>query len=187
MQHLKRILLALLLVSGVSSPAFAANAVGNGGSLGPLSCVYNTALPTLTTGQTSVVQCDSIGRVISAPASLIFASPFQTYPATGVGADTVFPSSVSTSGTSLGTPPSGASRILIHLPPGSSVTLYVAPTVAANATAAALVSVAYANASGATSNLDVPLDLNGQFVWVTNYTSGTAGTYISGKPVYRFI
>lgn len=149
--------------------------------------MYSTTLPTLNPGQTSPLQCDINGRFIPAPLTEIFSSPFQTQGAGGVGQDTAFPSSVSTSGTSLGSLPSGANRLQLHIPPGASVSGYVAPAVASNATAAALVSETYNNASGNTNNLDVSVELNGQLFWVTNYTSGTSSTYISGKPVFRYI
>jgi hypothetical protein len=87
----------------------------------------------------------------------------------------------------LGTLPTGASGVVIHLPPGAGVSFYVATTVAANSTAASLVSLTRNNPSSSVDNLDVNVPLNGQNIWVTNYTSGTATTYISGKPVFRFM
>ena len=191
MQQIRFRLFQALMVASLTcsmyGPALAAGSIGNGGSLNTLSGVYNTSLPTLTQGQTSTIQVDSNGRIITAPSSLIFNSSLPIYSGSGVGADTVFPSSVSTSGTSLGALPNLAGQLQIHLPPGSSVSLYIAPTVAANATAAALVSETYANASGSISALDVTLSLSGQQVWVTNYINGTSTTYTSGKPVYRFL
>jgi hypothetical protein len=185
MLQAKRILLALLLMGGMTSTAFAA-ATGNGSALNVLSGTYNSTLPTLTPGQSTSVQVDTNGRIITAPASLIFASPLQTYGGGGVGADIAFPATVSTNGTSLGALPLGASRLQIHLPVGSSVSIYVSPVIVASAVAAALVASTYNNAAANTNNLDVNIDLNGEQVWVTNYTVGTASTFISGKPVYRF-
>ena len=164
-----------------------AQSVGTGGAPGLLYGQYDTTPPTLTNGQISPFQVDSLGRLVVSPFSLIFGSPLQTYSASGVGSDTAFPSTVSAVGTTLGTLPTGASGVVIHLPPGAGVSFYVATTVAANSTAASLVSLTRNNPSSSVDNLDVNVPLNGQNIWVTNYTSGTATTYISGKPVFRFM
>jgi hypothetical protein len=164
-----------------------AQSVGTGGAPGLLYGQYESTPPGLTNGQIAPFQVDQSGRLVVAPFSLIFGSPLQTYSASGVGADTVFPSTVSAVGTTLGTAPTGSSGVLIHLPPGASVSFYVASTVAANSTAAALLSETRNNPSTAVDNLDVAIPLNGQFIWITNYTSGTATAYVSGHPVFRFI
>jgi hypothetical protein len=191
MQAFKRLTVpfALFAFSGFlsSTPVASAPAVGTGGSLGTLSCFYGSSLPTVSVNQYSAVQCDVNGRLIVSPLSLIFGAPIQTYPSTGVGADTVFPTTVSTTGTSLGAIPSGASAIRIHLPPGSSVSFYVASSVATSSTAAALVSETRSNSSANTDTIDFSIELSNELVFVTNYTSGTSTTFISGKPVFRFI
>lgn len=164
-----------------------AQSVGTGSAPGLLYGQYETTPPSLLNGQIAPLQVDAEGRLVTAPFSLIFGSPLQTYSAGGVGADTAFPSTVSAVGTTLGTAPTGSSAVLLHIPPGASVSFYVATTVAANSTAAALVAETRNNPSTAVDNLDVMIPLNGQFIWITNYTSGTATTYISGHPIFRFI
>lgn len=163
------------------------NGSGGGGGSSSLSAIYNATLPTYFSGQASTLQTDANGRLIVSPFSLIFSAPLQTYGSVGVGSDTAFPSSISTTGTSLGALPTGGSRIQISIPPGASVSLYIASAVAASAAAAALVARTYSNASGNTSNLDVTFDLNGTQAWITNVVAGTSSTYISGKPIYRFL
>lgn len=189
-RFVRALLLSLLTLAALPVASYAstaAPAVGGGSAFNLWSCQYNATLPTLMNGQNGIVQCDSLNRVITAPQSLLFSSALQTYPATGVGADTVFPGSVSTSGTSLGVLPTGASKIRIHIPIGASVTGYVAAAQASSAAAAALVARTYNNASANTNNLDLDVDLNGMQFWVTNYTSGSSTTYTSGSPVFRFI
>lgn len=167
------------------NPALAAPSVGTGAAPGLVYGQYSLTPPTLTSGQTAPLAVDAQDRLVIAPLSLISVGPIQTTPATGVGSDTAFPSSVSAVGTTLGTAPAGSSGVLIHLPPGASVSFYVSASVAANSTAAALVSETRSNSSA--DELEVNVALNGQTLWITNYTSGTATTYTSGNPVFRFM
>lgn len=108
--------------------------------------------------------------------------------ASGIGVDTVFPTGVSTSGTSLGTLPSGGRGVIVHLPPGASISVYVAASVAASAAAAVTVSQTYANPSSSTSSIDLQFNLFGSNqVWIANIALGTATAYTSGLPIYRFV
>ena len=146
---------------------------------------YNSTLPSLTTGQTAPLQADSSGRLIVSPISITSQG--------GVGIDTVFPtesSITSNNGASLGALPAGASAVLIHIPPGASVSLYFAINQLSSLSAAVPYSSTYANPSGATSSLDITIPLNAVTATqciITNVTAGTSTSYISGLPTYRFI
>ena len=178
---------AVLAPGGSGAFALAVQGVP-GGTPQPFSAA---ALPLPTGAATSALQ-PSLGTAGTPSSNVITVQGIAngkvlpTATSNGIGADTAFPGSVSTSGTSLGSLPAGATGLVIHIPIGASVTLYVASAQAASAAAAALVASTYANASTNTNNLDVQIPLNGQQVWVTNFTSGSSTTYISGIPTFRF-
>ena len=164
---------------------------GSGGSSsgsGSLSAVYNATLPTYFSGEATVLQTDNNGRLIVAPFSLIFSAPLQTYPSVGVGASFSAASlSVTTTGVSAGTPPTGASALRVCLPPGASISYYVAAAVAADSTAAVVISSTRNNASANTDSIEFDIPLNGMLVFITNVVVGTPTSLISGQPILRFI
>ncbi len=107
--------------------------------------------------------------------------------AIGIGADTVFPVSPSTSGTSLGTPPTFAVGVEIDVPPGSCFSEYKATTQAANAAAAALVAHTWCD-TFTTSATSFSFNLSGgQLIWITNVVAGTSSTYVSGLPTFAWL
>ncbi len=180
-------------VTALTSFSAAGKYNGLGGSSAYLAIVATTA-PTASTTITPYLSAHSAGINIhgSVPLTILnqavdTSNRIITAPS-GIGADTVAPTPISSTGTLLDTPPIGAKGVEIDVPPGASVSEYIAPTVAGSSSAAVPVSHTFSNPSSATTPLAVQLNLaSAQLVWITNIVAGTASPYVSGLPTFRWI
>ncbi len=108
----------------------------------------------------------------------------------GVGSDAGLSAMTSTLGsTPAQYPPPGMTYLLIHIPVGASVSFYAAIGQAGTQANAQSVTQTYSNtASGATSNMDVPVYIQSIVsVWFTSITCGTATSQSNGCPSYRWM